>query len=140
MTSSSISRYERTRQLGSIYYIILVTFYGTEVSAICENKLTKKLPRFCRKFFTILFAHILIFIEEVFFIYEFFKQTTKLQKLDQKKFEDLSDKEKIEVEKYFEAKKKQLDRAQKVICRESSIQVVLQNALIVYQERFHFFN
>ena len=48
-------------------------------------------------------------------------------------FKDLSDSEQNEVENYYTAKKRQLDRAQKVICRESSIQLVLQNSLIVYQ-------
>ena len=114
-----------------------MTFYGLEISRKYENRFTR-IPTFCRRIITILFAHILIFIEELSYIYEFFKRSEKVQDLARagKIFKDLSDSEKSEVENYYTAKKRQLDRAQKVICRESSIQLVLQNSLIVYQERF----
>ena len=114
-----------------------MTFYGSEISGKNENRFTR-IPTFCRKIITILFAHILIFIEELYFIYDFFKRSEKVQDLARagKFFKDLSDSERDEVESYYTAKMRRLDRAQKVICRESSIQLVLQNSLIVYQGKF----
>ena len=73
--------------------------------------------------------------EEIYFTMNFFRKSQKIQRLAQKRirFEDLVSKEQQVVYEYFESKKKQLDRSQKLICRESSIQFVLQNTLIVYQ-------
>ena len=51
----------------------------------------------------------------------------------QERFVDLSPQEKRSVQAFFNAKINQIDKAQKLICRESSIQVVLQLTLIVYQ-------
>ena len=38
---------------------------------------------------------------------------------------------------FYNAKIRQLDKAQKLICREATIQVVLQLSLMLYQENFH---
>ena len=42
--------------------------------------------------------------------------------------------EKNQVEKFYNAKIQELDKAQKLICREATIQVALQLTLILYQE------
>ena len=44
--------------------------------------------------------------------------------------------EKNAVRDYFNARIRQLDGAQTIICRESSIQVVLQLTLILYQANY----
>ena len=49
---------------------------------------------------------------------------------------DLSLDQKNAVGTFFNVKVRRLDEAQKLICRESSIQVVLQFTLIFYQANF----
>ena len=83
----------------------------------------------------ILFASLLFLIEEVQSIFLFYKDCKLIKALRKKhdRFSSLSVEEKKTVRDYFNAKVRQLDRGQKLICRESSIQVVLQLTLIVYQ-------
>ena len=84
-------------------------------------------------------------VEEIEHIYHYYKNCNKIQRLSErtKRFSDLSTLEKTEVRCFYDAKIRQLDGAQKLICRESSIQVVLQLTLIVYQANLcqmcHFF-
>ena len=52
------------------------------------------------------------------------------------RFLTLSLDEKNAVRDYFNARIRQLDGAQRIICRESSIQVVLQLTLILYQANY----
>ena len=49
-------------------------------------------------------------------------------------YNDLSSEEKEKVKKFYNAKIRQLDKSQKLICREASVQVVLQLTLLLYQE------
>ena len=49
-------------------------------------------------------------------------------------FKKLSTDEKNRVQKYYNAKVQELDKVQKLICREATIQVALQLTLILYQE------
>ena len=49
-------------------------------------------------------------------------------------FKKLSSDEKNRVQKYYNAKVQELDKVQKLICREATIQVALQLTLILYQE------
>ena len=88
-----------------------------------------------------LFASFLFLIEEVQTIFIFYKDCKLIQALRKKhgRFSHLSIEEKNKVRVYFNAKVRQLDRAQKLICRESCIQVVLQLTLIVYQANFQNF-
>ena len=87
---------------------------------------------------SIIFASFIFLIEEVQNVFFFYKDCKLIQSLRKKhdRFSDLSIDEKNEVQDYFNARVRQLDRAQKLICRESSIQVVLQLTLIVYQANF----
>ena len=87
---------------------------------------------------SILFASFIFLIEEVQNIFLFYKDCKLILSLRKKhdRFSNLSVAEKKAVRVYFNAKVRQLDRAQKLICRESSIQVVLQLTLIVYQANF----
>ena len=87
---------------------------------------------------SILFASFLFLIEEVQNIFLFYKDCKLIQAHRKKhdRFSNMSVEEKKDVRDYFNAKVRQLDRAQKLICRESSIQVVLQLTLIVYQANF----
>ena len=82
-----------------------------------------------------LFASLLFLIEEVQTIFIFYKDCKLIQALRKKhdQYSNLSVEERKAVRVYFSAKIRLLDRAQKFICRESSIQVVLQLTLIVYQ-------
>ena len=52
------------------------------------------------------------------------------------RFVNLSLHEQKSVRAFFYAKMSQLDKAQELICRESSIQLVLQLTLIVFQAKF----
>ena len=78
-------------------------------------------------------------IEEVQNVFRFYKHCEKIQSLRKKheKFAELSVDEKNEVKTFFNAKTQKMDRAQKIMCRETSIQVVLQLTLILYQESSH---
>ena len=90
------------------------------------------------KMFSVVIASVLFVVEEIQNAYFFFKESEKIQGLAQKRkcYKDLAANEKKAVEKFYEAKIEQLDAAQKLICRESSIQVVFQLTLILYQENF----
>ena len=44
--------------------------------------------------------------------------------------------ERCQVKMFYDGKIKELDKAQKLICREATIQVILQLTLIFYQEIF----
>ena len=74
-------------------------------------------------------------LEEIYVVYDFYLRGKDMQKLSKKSnlYKDLTPEEKGVVKAYFAAKRNQLAGAQKIICRESSIQLVLQNTLIVYQ-------
>ena len=87
---------------------------------------------------TIVFASLLLLIEEVQNVFIHYKECKLIQSLSKKResYEKLSPEEKKEVRLFYEAKVRQLDGAQKLICRESSIQVALQLTLILYQEIF----
>ena len=69
---------------------------------------------------------------------KFVSPEKEIQKLsdEQGEFRKLSPQEQGLVKEYFQAKKNQLECAQKIIARESSIQLIFQNVLIVYQELF----
>ena len=85
-----------------------------------------------------MFASFIFLIEEVQNVFLFYKDCKLIQSLRKKydRFENMSVDEKNAVRDFYDAKICQLDRAQKLICRESSIQVVLQLTLIVYQANF----
>ena len=84
---------------------------------------------------SILFASLILLIEELKNILLFYKESKLNRSLRQKhgRFLNLSFDEKNAVRDFFNARIRQLDGAQRVICRESSIQVVLQLTLILYQ-------
>ena len=86
----------------------------------------------------ILFSSFIFLIEEVQNVFLFYKDCKLIQALRAKhdRFANLSLHEKNAVRTFFDVKVRRLDKAQKLICRESSIQVVLQFTLIVYQENF----
>ena len=75
-------------------------------------------------------------MEEIQNVFLFYKECTNIQSLakKQRNFENLSQEEKNRVEKFYDARTQALDKAQKLICRESAIQLALQLTLILYQE------
>ena len=87
---------------------------------------------------TIVFASLLLLIEEVQNVFIHYKDCKLIQSFTKKRdsYEKLSPEEKKALRLFYEAKVRQLDGAQKLICRESSIQVALQLTLILYQEIF----
>ena len=87
---------------------------------------------------SVLFSSFIFLIEEVKNVYLFYKGGKVIQALRKKhgRFVTLSLDEKKAVRDFFNSRIRQLDGAQRLICRESSIQVVLQFTLIVYQENF----
>ena len=58
----------------------------------------------------------------------------RLLSTEKKNYNELSLEEKEEVKKFYDAKMRQLDKSQRIICREASIQAVLQLTLLLYQE------
>ena len=88
-----------------------------------------------KRIMSIVFASFIFLAEEVQNVFLFYKDCRIIQCLRKKhdRFSYLSLGEKNAVRVFFNAKVCQLDRAQKLICRESSIQVVLQLTLIVFQ-------
>ena len=87
---------------------------------------------------SVLFASFIFLIEEVKNVYLFYKGGKVIQALRKKhdQFLTLSLDEKKEVRDFYNARIRQLDGAQRLICRESSIQVVLQLTLILYQANY----
>ena len=103
-----------------------------------ENFGSNKLLSVLKRVMSILFSNLLFMIEEVQNVFLFYKNCKLIQTLRKQKdrFCNLSLQEKNAVRAFFNDKVRQLDKAQKLICRESSIQVVLQFTLIVYQANF----
>ena len=91
-----------------------------------------------KKIMSIIFASLVFLTDEVRNVFQYYKECKSIQSLRKKydSFEKLSSDERKEVRFFYDAKVRQLDGAQKLICRESSIQVVLQLTLISYQENF----
>ena len=89
-----------------------------------------------KKFFAVIFASFLFFIEEVQSVFIFYRKSKTIRLLSegQKDFNDLSSEEKEKVKDFYNAKIRQLDKSQKLLCREASVQVVLQLTLLIYQE------
>ena len=87
---------------------------------------------------SVLFASFIFLIEEVKNVYLFYKGGKVIQALRKKhdRFVTLSLDEKKAVRDFFNSRIRQLDGAQRLICRESSIQVVLQLTLILYQANY----
>ena len=69
-------------------------------------------------------------------VFVFYKECKKIQSLAKKQniFAHLSTVEKDQVKKFYNAKIQELDKAQKLIRREATVQVALQLTLILYQE------
>ena len=109
--------------------------FGTALSLKIDGILPRNISFLFRKFCFVLLAPLILPIEEVFFIREFFKKSRKVLEISKmsNQFKTLCNTDKIEVLKYYKIKKRELQRSQKLICRESSIQLVLQNVLIAYQ-------
>ena len=87
---------------------------------------------------SIIFASFVFLIEEVQKVFLMYKESKLILSLREKndRFLTLSLDEKNAVRDYFNARIRQLDGAQRIICRESSIQVVLQLTLILYQANY----
>lgn len=91
---------------------------------------------YLKKMFSVFFASLIFLVEEIQNVFVFYKKCKKIQLLAEKQetFKKLSPEEKDQVRKFYNAKIQELDKAQKLICREATIQVVLQLTLILYQE------
>ena len=84
----------------------------------------------------VIFASVLFFVEEIQNVFSFYCKSKPMQLLSKQytDYNDLSSEEKGQVKKFYNAKIRHLDKSQKLICREASIQVVLQLTLLLYQE------
>lgn len=136
-------------------FMTLVSMYETEIekklsgrNSLWEIEIEKKLAEKCYtkkslfriiRISAIIFSPLMFLIEEVQNVFRFYKHCEKIKSLRKKheKFGELSVDEKNEVKTFFNAKTQKMDRAQKIMCRETSIQVVLQLTLILYQESSH---
>ena len=116
-----------------------MSLYGTGIRCNLTNKWFKKKYLFgFEKIVTILLASLMFMFEEVQNIFVYYKESKVIQSLRKKydSYEKLSPENKKDVRLFFDSKIRQLDGAQKLICREASIQVILQLTLIAYQENF----
>lgn len=89
-----------------------------------------------KKILSVTFASVVFLIEEIQNVFLFYKECRNVQLVaqEQDSFKLLSSEQKDQVKKFYNAKILELDKAQKLICREATIQVVLQLTLIMYQE------
>ena len=120
-------------------YIILVALFGAGIHYEKSVEwFSKHSLSWLGKILTIIFASIINLMEEVLDVLRFYKDCRRIQSVYKKQniFKNLSLEDRNEVRKFYTAKVRQLDRAQRVICREASIQVVLQLTLILYQAKF----
>ena len=92
-----------------------------------------------KKIISVIFASVIFLLEEIQNVFVFYKECRKIQLLAEKQniFKNLSAEEKDQVKKFYNAKIQELDKAQKLICREATVQVALQLTLILYQEIFN---
>ena len=123
-------------QISNHFYLI-VALYGSGISY--DRSKTSNLRKsffVLKKFFSVIFASFLFFIEEVQSAFIFYRKSKTLRLLSEKQkcYNHLSPEEKEKVKKFYNAKIRQLDKSQKLICREASVQVVLQLTLLIYQE------
>ena len=119
---------------------IQVALYGTGLSSEnCKKRSESKFLYGVQKFISVIFASFIFLVEEVQNVIRSFKESKIIVSLAEKQgtFKYLSHDEKDEVKNFYNAKIRQLDKAQKLICREATIQVVLQLTLMLYQENFH---
>ena len=120
-------------------FIFLVSLYGTRIhSESSEKWLQEKSLSGLHRVMSIIFASFIFLIEEVQNIINHYEEGKIIQFLRKKhtRFDQLSPDGKNKVRIFFNAKIRRLVCAQKLICRESSIQVALQLTLILYQENF----
>ena len=93
-------------------------------------------------FIYIILSPVLVVVEEVINAYQRRTQTREIDKITQKnkgikrtmkKFDDLTDSEKRSYDNYYEDMSKRNAWSLQVMARESSIQLTLQNALLIYE-------
>ena len=119
------------------YKILIVALYGSGISYDrSKTSYLVKIFMFLKKFFAVIFASFLFFIEEVQSVFIFYRKSKTMRLLSdqQKDYNHLSSEEKEKVKNFYNAKIRQLDKSQKLLCREASVQVVLQLTLLIYQE------
>ena len=94
-----------------------------------------RLPNACAILLYILLSPALVVVEEVISALRRRKRTLKVDKirLQYRTFHALSDSEKNEFDKYYEEMSKGNAWLLQVMARESSIQLTLQNALVIYE-------
>ena len=118
-------------------FSFIVGLYGTILN-YNESKISRLRNCFnhLKKIFFVIFASPIFLVEEIQTVFLFFKECRKIQLLSEKQnvFKHLSMDKKDQVKKFYNAKIQELDKAQKLICREATIQVALQLTLILYQE------
>ena len=127
------------RKITNSHEIFQVAMYGDDIRyKWCENLGPNKLLPALKRIMSILFSSFIFLIEEVQNVFLFYKDCKLIQSLrkEHDRFMNLSLHQKTAVRTFFNVKVRRLDDAQKLICRESSIQVVLQFTLIVYQANF----
>ena len=114
-----------------------VTLYGSGIrydkSRI--HRLGNVLNRL-KNIISIIAASVIFLVEEMLNVFIFYKECKKIHQIAKKQsiFKNLSLEDKKRVENFYNVKIEELDKAQKLLCRESSIQVALQLTLILYQE------
>ena len=120
-------------------FSVIVGLYGTIIH-YDESKISRLRGCFnhLKKIFFVIFASPIFLVEEIQTVFLFFKECRQIQLLseEQNVFKHLSLDKKDQVKKFYNAKIQELDKVQKLICREATIQVALQLTLILYQEIF----
>lgn len=107
----------------------------------CSNFV--RLPSKLSTIIYILFAPILLFVEEVIFASEDYTNTRKMQTMEEmykdkkKSYEDLSEEEKNFLAQFYESVDNKNNRKMMMMTRESSIQFCYQKSLLFYQFIYH---
>ena len=114
-----------------------VALYGTGIRYDRSKKGRLGNFLYCfKKIISIIFASVIFLVEEMQNVFLYYKECSKVQLLAKKQniFKHLHLEERKQVKKFYNAKIQSLNKAQKLICREATIQVALQLTLILYQE------
>ena len=125
------------------FYVIIelkfskVALYGTGIRYDKSKRGRLGIFLYClKKIISIIFASVIFLVEEMQNVFLYYKECSKVQLLAKKQniFKYLSLEEQNQVKKFYDAKIQNLNKSQKLICREATIQVALQLTLILYQE------
>ena len=79
---------------------------------------------------------VLVLLEEAIDATQYYRIVRSVSAFSNKEWNDLTEEEKIKMEKFYKFLEYRNDRRLQIMARESSIQLVYQNAIVLYQFRY----